>query len=224
MRADALLRDALLCRFPGRIALVSSFGAESAVLLHMVAAIDRTTPVIFLDTGKLFAETLRYRETLARRLGLADLRVAKPDPTYIAHTDAAGDLWKTDPDRCCWHRKVEPLDAALEAFDAWVTGRKRFHGGVRQHLLQIEDSPDGRTKINPLASWSATDIEAYFIRYELPPHPLTALGFRSIGCAPCTRATSIGEAPRDGRWAGSRKVECGIHLQRPHGGIEGIQT
>jgi phosphoadenosine phosphosulfate reductase len=163
MRAEALLRDVLLCRFPGRIALVSSFGADSSVLLHMVAAIDRATPVIFLDTGKLFAETLRYRETLARRLGLADLRVARPDPTRIARTDATGDLWKTDPDRCCWHRKVEPLDVALEEFDAWVTGRKRFHGGARQHLSQIADSPDGRTKITaaPGSTASLSRTAAY---------------------------------------------------------------
>jgi phosphoadenosine phosphosulfate reductase len=224
MRAEALLRDALLRRFPGRIALVSSFGAESAALLHMVAAVDRTTPVIFLDTGKLFVETLLYREALSKRLGLADVRIARPDLARIARADAAGNLWKTDPDRCCWHRKVEPLDAALEGFDAWITGRKRLHGGMRRHLSQIESGPDGRTKINPLADWSVADIEAYFIRYELPPHPLTATGFRSIGCAPCTRATSIGDAPRDGRWAGSGKVECGIHLPRPHGGIEGIQA
>ncbi len=216
MRAQALLRDVLRNRFAGRIALVSSFGAESAVLLHMTAAIDRATPVIFLDTGKLFAETLRYRESLAARLGLVDLRVARPAPERIARVDPKGDLWKTDPDLCCWQRKVEPLDAALEGFDAWITGRKRVHGGVRQALEAIEDGPDGRVKVNPLFDWTAADIAEYFIRYDLPPHPLAAGGYRSIGCAPCTRAVRPGEEVRAGRWAGSRKTECGIHLPREH--------
>ncbi len=224
MRAEALLRNALLQRFPGRIALVSSFGAESAVLLHMVAAIDPATPVIFLDTGKLFAETLFYRKTLAARLGLADVRVTRPDSAHIARVDAAGDLWKSDPDRCCWHRKVEPLDTALEVFDAWITGRKRVHGGARQYLAPVECGPDGCVKINPLADWSAADTEAYFTRYDLPPHPLAAAGFRSIGCAPCTRATRPGEAQRAGRWPGSGKAECGIHLGRTPATSKDIQA
>lgn len=215
MHAEALLRSMLRDRFPGRIALVSSFGAESAVLLHMVAAIDRATPVIFLDTGKLFVETLRYRETLATRLGLSDVRTARPDPARLAKVDPRGDLWRSDPGACCWHRKVEPLDAALDGFAAWITGRKRFQGGVRGALDPIEQEPGRRVKVNPLADWSGADITDYFARYDLPPHPLAAHGFRSIGCAPCTRAVRIGEDPRAGRWAGSAKTECGIHLHRP---------
>ncbi len=215
MRAEQLLRTALLERFPGRIALVSSFGAESAVLLHMVAAIDHATPVIFLDTGKLFAETLQYRETLAARLGLIDLRIARPEPTRLARLDPRGELWRSDPDLCCWQRKVEPLDAALEGFAAWITGRKRFQGGARRTLEPIENGPDGRSKINPLAAWDEGDIADYFRRYDLPPHPLAAAGYRSIGCAPCTRAVRPGEDARAGRWAGRGKAECGIHLRRP---------
>lgn len=215
MRAKALLRSMLLDRFPGRIALVSSFGVESAVLLHMVAAIERATPVIFLDTGKLFAETLGYREILAARLGLLDIRIARPEPERLATIDPGGDLWRSDPDSCCWQRKIEPLDAALAGFAAWITGRKRFQGGARGALDPVEQEPDGRVKVNPLAEWSEGDIAAYFARHDLPPHPLAARGFRSIGCAPCTRPVRAGEDARAGRWAGHAKTECGIHLRRP---------
>ena len=206
-----LLRE----RFPGRIALVASFGAESAVLLHMVAAIDRATPVISLDTGKLFPETLVYRAALARRLGLADLRLARPVPAAVAGADPAGTLWRDDPDGCCRLRKVAPLEQALEKFDAWISGRKRFHGGARAALPPIEFGTDWRFTINPLAEWDEADIAAYFARYDLPPHPLAAAGYRSIGCAPCTRATRSGEPPRAGRWDGSTKTECGIHAPPP---------
>jgi len=206
-----LLRE----RFPGRIALVASFGAESAVLLHMVAAIDRATPVISLDTGKLFPETLVYRAALARRLGLADLRLARPAPAAVTCADAAGTLWRDDPDACCRLRKVAPLEHALEKFDAWISGRRRSHGGARAGLPAIEFGTDWRFTINPLSEWGEADIAAYFARHDLPPHPLTAGGYRSIGCAPCTRATRPGEAPRAGRWDGSSKTECGIHPPPP---------
>ena len=202
-----LLRE----RFSGRIALVASFGAESAVLLHMVAAIDRATPVISLDTGKLFPETLVYRAALARRLGLADLRLARPAPAAVSGADPAGTLWRDDPDGCCRLRKVAPLEQALENFDAWISGRKRFHGGVRAAPPSIEFGTDWRFTINPLAEWDEADIAAYFARYDLPPHPLAAAGYRSIGCAPCTRPVREGDAPRAGRWAGLAKTECGIH-------------
>lgn len=210
MRAEDLLL-ATVERFQGRIALVSSFGTESAVLLHMVAEVDRTIPVIFLDTGKLFAETLRYRETLADWLGLRDLRTAHPDPTRLTRVDPRGDLWRDDPDLCCSRRKVEPLEAALAGFDAWITGRKQFQGGERGAIEAIEHEPGGRVKLNPLAGWSAADVLAHFERHDLPRHPLTARGFRSIGCAPCTRAVRPDESPRAGRWAGRMKTECGIH-------------
>ena len=144
--------------FPGKIAVVSSFGAESAVLLHLVAGVDRSVPVVFLDTGKLFAETLRYRDTLVGRLGLTDVRSVRPDPAALREVDPDGTLWRIDPSLCCWHRKVEPLDMALEGFEAWITGRKRFQGGQRQELELIESGQDGRTKVNPLAFWDETDL------------------------------------------------------------------
>lgn len=212
--ATELLRS-MTRAFPGRIAAVSSFGAESAVLLHLLASIDRTMPVIFVDTGKLFGETLAYRETLAHRLRLTDVRTAGPDPAAMATQDVHGTLWRETPDYCCGLRKVDPLDAALQGFAAWVTGRKRAHGGSRVGLDSVEIGPDGRIKINPLAEWSAAEIAAYFDAHDLPRHPLAAFGYRSIGCTPCTRVAAPGEAPRAGRWAGTGKTECGIHTRRP---------
>lgn len=195
--------------FPGRLAVVSSFGAESAVLLHMLAGIDRSVPVIFLDTAKLFDETLAYRDRLVVDLGLTDVRSVTPEPQALAHHDPNGDLHRLDPDRCCRIRKVEPLERALTGFQAWVTGRKRFHGGERSGLAVLE-AADWRLKINPLARWSRDAIEAYLDSYGLARHPLEAHGFASIGCRPCTTATGAGGV-REGRWAGLSKTECGIH-------------
>ena len=216
----AALLDVMIGReFPGRIALISSFGAESAVLLDMVAGIDPATPVIFLDTGKLFGETLAYRDTLVARLRLIDVRSVRPAPLTLDTHDPDGDLWRRDPDACCALRKVAPLADALAGFDAWITGRKRYHGAQRTALDAIE-AVDGRIKINPLADWSATRIEAEIAARGLPRHPLQELGYASIGCVTCTRRPLPGEAARDGRWAGLAKTECGIHRApwcRPRG-------
>lgn len=209
--AERLLGEAVLHRFPGRIALVSSFGAEAAVLLHLVAAIDSATPVIFLDTGKLFGETLAYRDLLVRRLRLRDVRSLAPDPARIAALDPDGTLWARDPDACCALRKVEPLARALRPFDAWINGRKRHHGGGRSALPAVE-TVDGRIKLNPLADWGAAEIDAYFEAHALPRHPLVDDGYASIGCMPCTTPVGAGEDARDGRWRGRAKTECGIHL------------
>jgi len=216
-----VLRD-LLCRvFPRRVALVSSFGTESAVLLHLVSEIDKAAPVIFLDTGKLFPETLHYRDTLVGRLGLQDVRSVRPNERALALADPAGLLWESDPDVCCWQRKVEPLDEALAGFPAWITGRKRFQGGLRAVLPLIEREGD-RVKVNALAPWSAEQLRRYIDEHDLPRHPLEAQGYRSIGCAPCTRPTAPGQDPRDGRWAGRNKTECGIHTAQPSGAASPI--
>lgn len=210
LRGRDLLEVAIGDIFPGRIALSSSFGADAAVLLAMVAEIEPATPVIFLDTGKLFAETQRYAAELAVKLGLTDLRHIHPDPKRLVRWDAVGDLWKSDPDSCCDIRKVKPLAGALEGFEAWITGRKRFQGATRAHLPAIEEG-DGRIKFNPLIDWTEAEIRAEFHRRGLPRHPLVAAGFRSIGCLPCTRRVGAGEDSRSGRWAGTDKIECGIH-------------
>ena len=205
---------AMLAAFPGRIATVSSFGIESAVLLHILAGIDRAAPVIFLDTGKLFPETLEYRDILTGRLGLADVRTIRPDRDRLATIDPQGTLWRSDADRCCWNRKVEPLEESLRGFTAWMTGRKRAQGAARAGLDAIEAGPDGRIKVNPLAAWDGGDTAAYFAAHDLPRHRLLARGYPSVGCLPCTAAVRPGEAPRSGRWHGSAKTECGIHTAR----------
>lgn len=209
----ALLR-ALLREGPlrGRTALVSSFGAESVVLLDMVATIDPATPVIFLDTLKLFEATQAYREELIGLLGLTDVRTVQPSAHRLQKRDPKGTLWSSDPDGCCDLRKTEPLEDALMPFAAWITGRKRFQGGTREALQVLEgESESGRIKINPLAPWSTEDVEDYRRLRNLPAHPLVAEGYRSIGCEPCTRPVRPGEPARAGRWWGLDKSECGIH-------------
>ncbi len=196
--------------FPGRVALVSSFGAESAVLLHLLSEVDRTVPVIFLDTGRLFAETLQYRTRLVEHLGLADVRSVTPDADRLRGADPHRALWMTNPDLCCQIRKTEPLARALKGFDAWFTGRKRFQNAVRAELRPFEADGE-RIKINPLADWSADDLHAHIARHRLPEHPLVAQGYPSIGCVPCTSRVAPGEDARAGRWRGLEKTECGIH-------------
>lgn len=196
--------------FRGRIAVATSFGAESAVLLHLVAQADPATPVLFVDTGKLFGETKRHRDALVDRLGLRDVRTLAPDPAAIAAADPDGFLFRDDPDRCCALRKVEPFAAALTPFAAWINGRKRHHGQARADLPLVEaDGP--RIKLNPLAAWTQADIEDHLRRHDLPRHPLVADGFASIGCMPCTTRVSADETPRAGRWRGWGKTECGLH-------------
>ncbi len=192
------------------VALVSSFGAESAVLLHMVAQIDKSVPLVFVNTQKIFGETLAYRDELAERLGFLDMRVYRPDPYLLAQKDSTGLRWSYDPDGCCDLRKVEPLRRALTGFDAWLSGRKGFQSGTRAALPRFEED-EGRLKINPLADWDKPRLDAYFEEHKLPPHPLEAQGYLSIGCAPCTSKVKPGEDPRAGRWRGWDKDECGIH-------------
>ena len=202
----------------GKTALVSSFGAESVVLLDMIATIDSAIPVIFLDTGKLFPETHAFREEVTELLGLEDVRLATPAAGGLSRYDKNGDLWRHEPDLCCHIRKSEPLEEALRDFSGWITGRKRFQSNTRAALPIIEaDASAGRIKLNPLAHWRSEDVERYRILRDLPAHPLNAEGYRSIGCRPCTRPTREGEDPRAGRWWGVEKSECGIHQAAPGG-------
>jgi phosphoadenosine phosphosulfate reductase len=201
-----------------RTALVSAFGAESVVLLHMAAQIDRALPVIFLDTGRHFPETLAYRDQLVDRLGLQDIRTAYPDASLLRGHDRHGRLSADDPDFCCEIRKTLPLADELEGFAAWITGRKRFQGGLRRTLDALElESETGRFKLNPLATWDADRIETYRVAHDLPGHPLLAQGYRSIGCAACSRPTAPDAPARAGRWFGIDKTECGIHQPVPYG-------
>jgi phosphoadenosine phosphosulfate reductase len=209
-----IIAAAVRASAPGRLAIVSSFGTESAVLLKHVADVDRSIPVLLLDTGWLFEETLAYRDTLIARLGLRDVRAITP--RREAEADPDRDLWFRDPDACCALRKVEPLAHALQAFDGWINGRKRYQGGERAHLPVVE--ADGtKLKFNPLARSSHEELQRLFAQFDLPRHPLEALGYASIGCMPCTSRRLPGEALRAGRWRGRGKIECGIHAVRPDG-------
>ena len=212
MDGVAVLRQAVEDLLPGDLAIVSSFGADSSVLLHMVAQVDPTLPVYFLETGKHFAETLDYVETLKRHLKLTNVIALVPDPKDLARFDPAGDLWETDPDSCCHIRKTEPLDDAVKGFGGWVTGRKRYQTAERGVLPHFELTSDDRIKVNPLAYFSDADITSYKLKYGLPEHPLYSMGYKSIGCAPCTSIVAEGEDPRAGRWRGLNKKECGIHF------------
>ena len=220
---DRALRDALPAEIiaaalqaVGRehLAVVSSFGAESAALLKVMADVDPGIPVIFLDTGWLFEETLAYRDALIAKLGLRDVRSIRPLEQDLSREDPDRELWFSDPDACCRIRKVEPLARALAPFSAWINGRKRFQGGARATIAVVE--ADGvRLKFNPFANVSPQEIEAIYRQADLPPHPLVASGYLSVGCMPCSSRTSPDEDARAGRWRGRAKTECGIHTSKP---------
>ncbi|TYL74812.1 phosphoadenylyl-sulfate reductase [Bradyrhizobium cytisi] len=196
-----------------QLAVVSSFGTESAALLKVMADVDPAIPVIFLDTGWLFEETLAYRDTLIAKLGLRDVRSIKPLEEALKRDDPDQELWFSNPDACCRIRKVEPLARALKPFSAWINGRKRFQGGVRADIPVVEVD-GGRLKFNPFANVSREEIKDIYARAKLPQHPLQASGFMSVGCMPCTSRTTEGEDERAGRWRGRAKTECGIHTMK----------
>lgn len=212
--AIAVLARALHDADVGRLAMVSSFGAESVVLLHMVALARRETPVIFLETGMLFTETLVYQQELAERLDLRDLRIIRPGDAALRNGDPDATLHRRDADACCALRKAAPLQRALAGFDGWITGRKRYQGGARAGLefFEVEEGT-GRLKINPLAHWRPGDARSYIEENRLPRHPLVAQGYPSIGCMPCTAPVNPGEDDRAGRWKDTDKTECGIHFE-----------
>lgn len=209
--AEALL-SALVGEVFGRgIALVSSFGAESAVLLHMLSQTDQNAPVIFLDTGKLFAETLEYQQQLSVRLGLTNVQIMRPDPIHEADFDPDLNLSQSNTAVCCFFRKTVPLRKALRGYSAWITGRKSYQAQTRARLPRFER--DGQhIKVNPLANWTPADVAAYMDAHDLPAHPLVAKGYPSIGCIDCTTPVAKGEDPRAGRWRGQDQTECGIHF------------
>jgi len=194
----------------GKIGLVSSFGTEAAVLLHLVAKADPNIPVIFVDTLKMFPETLEYREKLVRELGIKNAQIVEPKADVLAEKDENGLRWSFDPDGCCEIRKIEPLARAKSGLDSWISGRKAFQSVTRENLPRFEVE-NGQLKINPLGDWVKDGLEAYFDEHDLPRHPLEARGYLSVGCAPCTSKVLPGEDPRAGRWRGWEKTECGIH-------------
>lgn len=215
-----LLRVMISDLFKGKIALISSFGADAALLLALVAEVNAKTPILFLETGKHFPETLQYVETIKNKLGLQNLIFLKPDPELLKRIDETGDLWNSNPDRCCWLRKVEPLDRAVKelGIEALITGRKRYQNSERSHLETIELDDKNIFRINPLANWDKARQKQEAAKRDLPTHPLVAQGYLSIGCAPCTSIVKAGEDERAGRWRhtasddNNQKTECGLHL------------
>jgi phosphoadenosine phosphosulfate reductase len=210
---DAAAPDVLagvLAEFPGQVALVSSFGAEAAVLLHMVAQIDPDLPVLLVDTLMLFEETLKYQRDLSAHLGLRNVQLLRADGRDLARLDPQGELHRRDPDACCVIRKVAPLERALRRWPVAISGRKRFQSGTRA-ALEVFERDQARVQVSPLAHWAARDLAAYMDVHSLPRHPLVARGYPSIGCAPCTTRVAMGEDMRAGRWRGREKLECGIH-------------
>ncbi|WP_425410098.1 phosphoadenylyl-sulfate reductase [Hyphococcus sp.] len=208
-----IIAHALQEAFPGRMAFVSSFGAESAVLLHLMASVDPSAPVLFLDTHKLFGETVRYRSRLQHQLGLEDVRVIGPRKAELDESDPQGTLSMHDPDKCCDLRKTRPLTRALTGFDGWATGRKRHQTAFRKEMDILEF--DGRHyKLNPLAAWTPRQVVEYAAEHKLPPHPLVRQGYHSIGCMPCTSKVVDETDARSGRWSGQAKTECGIHMKK----------
>lgn len=210
LSSQEIIEAAILNQFAERITVVSSFAAESAVILHMVSKISPTTPIIFLNTGKHFGETLRYKDMLQSRLGLVDVRSMAPDPRDIENVDPQGTLAMSNSDECCRIRKVIPLERGLSNFDAWITGRKRFQSEARQDL-KLAEWKNGMFKINPLANWGPDTVDDYIKEHNIPRHPLVRDGYMSIGCMPCTDRVAPGDDPRSGRWGGLTKSECGIH-------------
>ncbi len=209
LSAEAALRKAIV-DYKGKIVLASSLGADSAVMLHLVSKIDKDLPVIFLETGKHFRETLAYRDMLIEDLGLTNFQNIRPDAAALKAEDPKGELNTSDPDACCNLRKVRPLDNVIKGYDARITGRKRYQTPDRANMPILELG--GRmAKVNPLAYWTAKDVSAYIRKHDLPPHPMLALGYLSIGCQPCTTRVAEGEDPRAGRWRTHDKTECGIH-------------
>ncbi|WP_419799577.1 MAG: phosphoadenylyl-sulfate reductase [Terasakiella sp.] len=211
LEGQALLEVMLKEEFPGKIAISSSFGAEAAVLLKLVSEVDKTTPVLFIDTGHLFEETLQYKSTIEAYLGLSNIITVQPEQIHLDNADRDATLYQRDTDYCCHIRKVLPFEKALGPYDAWVSGRKRFQNSERAQLQAIELDHDGRFKINPLYNWDYETVVSQFKAMNLPKHPLVAKGYPSIGCGPCTRAVKDGEDQRAGRWSGQGKTECGIH-------------
>ncbi len=201
---------AMIDAFGDQFAVVSSFGTESAVLLHLTAQVSKDVPIIFLNTGKLFGETLKYQRTLVARLGLNRVHTVEPDADDVAQFDPKGVLWATHGNQCCFIRKAQPFAKALKGYTAWATGRKSYQGGARGSLSLVEtDGP--RIKVNPLANWTEQQVQTYLEDHRLPRHPLVKDGYTSVGCMSCTAPTLRHENARDGRWRDQDKSECGIH-------------
>jgi phosphoadenosine phosphosulfate reductase len=210
MQAEDVLRWAYE-QFGDRMCLTCSWQRQSSVLVHMVSELGLDIPVIELDTQLLFRETYETRDALVDRYGL---KLVRPEVLTVAeqHRQEGPNLWERDPDRCCHLRKVEPLERALQPYEAWVTGIRREQALTRANAQKVEWSERyGVWKIQPIVDWDAKRVQAYIVVNEIPYNPLHDAGYPSIGCIPCTRPVAGAEDERAGRWQDSDKIECGIH-------------
>jgi phosphoadenosine phosphosulfate reductase len=217
--AREILRWMLVDSDLERVAVASSFQAEGTCVIDMAVKLRPDIPVLFLETGFHFAETLAFKEQLTERLGL---NVVDLVGEYTVESQAAafGDrLYERDPDLCCKINKVDPFSAALHKYDCWATALRRDSSPSRAQVPIVEQyclEPDQWiVKVNPVANWSRKDAWGYLKENDLPHNTLYDLGYAQVGCAPCTRSVFLGEDERAGRWDGSQKVECGIHVQPP---------
>ena len=208
LTAQQMLSKLLHGGVAGRVAVVSSFGAEAACLLSLVASKDPSTPVVFLDTRKHFAETLDYVDDLMDQLGLTTLVRTRPSPARLAVDDPDGQLHARDADRCCYLRKTIPMIGVLRNYDCILTGRKRFQTADRS-TMNIVEVQETWLRVNPLHDWSREQVLEYLDDRGILQHPLVNQGYASIGCEPCTEPSSD---VRAGRWPRSPKTECGIHI------------
>ncbi len=199
-----------------RLAVASSFQASGLVILHLLRELKPDVPVLFLNTGFHFPETLKFRDKIVEMwdLKLVELRGEHQSPERQAELHGP-ELFKSNPDRCCFINKVEPLQKALEEYDGWISGLRRDQSPLRASTPVVEAQllPSGNEvlKIHPLASWTREDVTGYIKMHNIPTHPLLEQGFASIGCQPCTRPVDANEDERAGRWEGFNKTECGIH-------------
>ena len=198
--------------FAPDVLLTCSFQHDGVVLAHMLTQIAPDVPVVFINTGFHFAETLAYRDDIVSRLAIRNFVELSPIMPRAEFAATHGlDLHARNPDLCCHINKVEPLRRHLPGVRAWINGRRRDQGITRQQIRVVEAYQDGLYKVNPLASWNSRDTFYYMQRHDIPTHPLFEKGYASIGCEPCTRPILSGEDERSGRWAGQDKAECGIH-------------
>jgi phosphoadenylyl-sulfate reductase (thioredoxin) len=199
---------------PGKLALACSFGPEDVVLVDLIARHRLPIDIFTLDTGVFFPETYALWRELEARYGVA-VRAVRAAQSIAEQAVAHGpELWTRAPDRCCHLRKVVPLGAALAGLDAWVTGIRRDQTPDRASARMVErDRRPGLVKINPIAHWTHDDVWAHIYLHDVPTNPLHQQGYPSIGCAPCTSPVAAGEDPRNGRWRGSVKTECGLHAE-----------
>tara|TARA_B100000242_G_scaffold147935_1_gene105436 strand:+ start:307 stop:1005 length:699 start_codon:yes stop_codon:yes gene_type:complete len=196
--------------FKKKMVYVCSFGTESAIILHMISDIDRSFPIILLNTNYLFKETIEYKDYLIDKFKFSDFKEISPSVEDLKINDSKGTLWKEDPDLCCNIRKVLPLQKELQKYDAWISGRKSYHEEERKNLKFFEYI-NKKIVVNPLAKVKRDFVNSYFKIHNIERHPLFESGYQSLGCTHCTVKTSKIDSPRSGRWANKIKTECGIH-------------